>query len=227
MLKRISKVKHKSRQAFTLVELIVVLVVLAIIAAIIVPALTGYIKKSRKAQYIQMADEYRVAAQAVMMEFYGTTQGHNWPSGVNVFWDKNDDAGKWGEKVLKLVGGGRGEANHEPYILVIAVGDPRNATIRNEQHYTVYYVGYVASKKSPAVFYINGEWVYTYPTKTPKYIDKRGTNENIKNYIIHPAGTEIPIQYFVISNRTKLGDAGFWINNPDSLEGHSEPNFKG
>ena len=44
----ISKTKHKSRQAFTLVELIVVLVVLAIIAAITIPALTGYIKKTKK-----------------------------------------------------------------------------------------------------------------------------------------------------------------------------------
>ena len=53
MLKRIRKTKHKCRQAFTLVELIVVLVVLAILAAILVPALTGYIKRTKKEKYYE------------------------------------------------------------------------------------------------------------------------------------------------------------------------------
>ncbi len=48
MFKRINKSRHKGRQAFTLVELIVVLVVLAVIAAITVPALVGYIKRLRE-----------------------------------------------------------------------------------------------------------------------------------------------------------------------------------
>ena len=51
MFKRIAKTKHKSRQAFTLVELIVVLVILAVLAAMLVPALTGYIKKTKKEKY--------------------------------------------------------------------------------------------------------------------------------------------------------------------------------
>ena len=44
MLKRVKK-RHKGRQAFTLVELLVVLVILAVLAAAIVPVLTGYIKR--------------------------------------------------------------------------------------------------------------------------------------------------------------------------------------
>ena len=41
--------KLKDKKGFTLVELIVVLVILAILAALLVPALTGYIDKARKA----------------------------------------------------------------------------------------------------------------------------------------------------------------------------------
>jgi len=70
MLKRISKHKHKCRHAFTLVELIVILVILAILAGILVPALTGYIKKTRKGQYIQEVDAFRSAGQSIMAEWY-------------------------------------------------------------------------------------------------------------------------------------------------------------
>ena len=46
-MRRFTKAKHHS-SAFTLVELIVVLVILAVLAAMLVPALTGYIRKARK-----------------------------------------------------------------------------------------------------------------------------------------------------------------------------------
>ena len=59
MFRRIRKTDHKCRQAFTLVELIVVLVILAVIAAALIPALTGYIKQARRAKYIQEVDAYR------------------------------------------------------------------------------------------------------------------------------------------------------------------------
>ena len=44
-MKRMNK---SSKKGFTLVELIVVLVILAILAAMLVPALTGYIKRARQ-----------------------------------------------------------------------------------------------------------------------------------------------------------------------------------
>ena len=97
MIKRIRKNMHKSRQAFTLVELIVVLVILAVIAAIAVPALTGYIKKTKRAQSLQKADEMRTAAQAVLGEFYAFYGGdiHDCLDGstntaTNVNWWKGD-----------------------------------------------------------------------------------------------------------------------------------------
>ena len=220
MMKRIRKTQHKCRQAFTLVELIVVLVVLAILAGILVPALTGYIKKSRKIKYIQEVDCYRTAAQAVMAEWYA----HNGEriDYRDIFWDKNDDNGKWGEKVLNLMGYGRGEKNGEPYILVIGVGYPTESGLSEAQKYGVYYVGYVRDKKAPSVFYVNGEYIYTYPTEDPVYVKKTGQNDSIKNTIVKPEGTNIRIQYFVISNRTGQSDGNFWRNGANSLLGHSD-----
>lgn len=44
--------KKKAKKGFTLVELIVVLVILAILAALLIPALTGYIDKARRARLL-------------------------------------------------------------------------------------------------------------------------------------------------------------------------------
>lgn len=219
MLKRISKHKHKCRQAFTLVELIVILVILAILAGILVPALTGYIKKTRKAQYIQEVDAFRSAGQAIMAEWYA----HNGEriDYRDIFWDKGDNK-KWGDKVLQLMGYGRGEKNHEPYILVLGVGYPTESTLTDAQKYGIYYVGYVRDNKAPSVFYVNGEYIYTYPTEKPVYIEKKGTGDSITNTIVMPKGTKIRIQYFVISNRTGQSDGNFWRNGANSLYGHSD-----
>ena len=69
-MKRVSK---SSKKGFTLVELIVVLVILAILAAMLVPALTGYIRRARQEKDYQAASEILVAAQALATEYYGTT----------------------------------------------------------------------------------------------------------------------------------------------------------
>ena len=63
--------KRCSKRAFTLAELIVVLVILAILAAILIPALTGYIKRARTEKDMQMAATLREAAQAALTEMYG------------------------------------------------------------------------------------------------------------------------------------------------------------
>ena len=65
------KIRSKSKKGFTLVELIVVLVILAILAAMLVPALTGYIKRAREEKEYQTASTVYSAAQAVITEQYG------------------------------------------------------------------------------------------------------------------------------------------------------------
>ena len=67
------KLGKASKKGFTLVELIVVLVILAVLAAMLVPALTGYIRKARQEKEFQAASEVLVAAQAIVTEYYGTT----------------------------------------------------------------------------------------------------------------------------------------------------------
>ena len=68
MYRRIRKTEHKSRQAFTLVELIVVLVILAVLAAILVPTLTGYIDRAKQKKDINEAQAGLVAAQSALVE---------------------------------------------------------------------------------------------------------------------------------------------------------------
>lgn len=66
------KIGKNSKKGFTLVELIVVLVILAIMAAMLVPALTGYIRKARAEKDYQAASQALVAAQSLVTEYYGT-----------------------------------------------------------------------------------------------------------------------------------------------------------
>lgn len=61
---KMKKIRSKSKKGFTLVELIVVLVILAILAAMLVPALTGYIKRAREEKDYQMAATVLTAAQS-------------------------------------------------------------------------------------------------------------------------------------------------------------------
>ncbi len=65
---------------FTLVELIVVLVILAILAAMLVPALTGYIKRAREEKEYQAASSVYTAAQALATEAFGRAASATTPS---------------------------------------------------------------------------------------------------------------------------------------------------
>lgn len=74
MLERLQNVKNNKKKGFTLVELIVVLVILAILAALLIPALTGYIKKAKDKQIIAETRQTVMAAQTIIDELYGTEE---------------------------------------------------------------------------------------------------------------------------------------------------------
>ncbi len=249
MSKRVRKTSIRSRHSFTLVELIVVLVILAVLAAILVPSLTGYIKKAKKDQYYEEAHYALVAAQSTIVECYGRgyvsqlgianhggQQGGGGSAGDRR-WDigkgsnATDEEKEYGEKLLKLFDRTR---DNEPYLLIFGCGRPEMG-LADSQLYTVYYIGYVANKNAPAIFFINGEWRYKYPTDNPEIIykddGKTVDGKSIKiNYLKvgskRDKKVDIPIQYYVVSNNTGIAD-NFWTNGADSLRGHSEGQFKG
>ena len=206
--------RGRCKRAFTLVELIVVLVILAVIAAMLVPALTGYIKKAKKERYYTQAHYALVAAQSVMTEYYAKNGGTPLAraAGKNDVWwtDANNE---WGSKILELIDRDR---NNQPYYLIFGVGkDP-------SLQFTVLFLAYMEDVNSPAVFYVDGEWCYTYPWRTPELI--KGTNGGNKLMVGPHTGTVL--QLVVVCNKTN--SERMWEANQDvnSLENHSEPNFK-
>lgn len=75
-----NKLKKNNKKGFTLVELIVVLVILAILAALLIPSLTGYIKKAKEKQIIAETRQVVMAAQTLADEAYakGTSIDAAW-----------------------------------------------------------------------------------------------------------------------------------------------------
>ena len=92
------KARKSSKKGFTLVELIVVLVILAILAAMLVPALTGYIKRARQEKDYQFAATVLTAAQSAATYQYSLSTFNK-----NTKITKTTSAGR-GETVSTLVG---------------------------------------------------------------------------------------------------------------------------
>jgi type IV pilus assembly protein PilA len=100
------KVNKSSKKGFTLVELIVVLVILAILAAMLVPALTGYIRRARAEKDYQTASVVQAAAQAAITQMYGD-QGEAAMTGTfaqNTTFTANGTTTNYGALVYSLAG---------------------------------------------------------------------------------------------------------------------------
>ncbi|MBO4637332.1 MAG: prepilin-type N-terminal cleavage/methylation domain-containing protein [Clostridiales bacterium] len=224
------------KRAFTLTEILVVLVVLALIAAVLVPSLTGYIKRAKRDRYVNNVNTALVASQAIMNELYGLGPGAQTieangaaggGSGGDVRWDtglRNNSAENiaWGDKILELMGRDRDTA---PYLFIFGVGRS-DCGLDPHAPYTVYYVAYVEDENSPAVFYVNGTWMYTYPRDDASVMKQKSFPGGVtcRNTIVLD-GANIPLQLYVVSQRTGIAD-NFWTSSDSrSLRSHSEPHY--
>ena len=97
--KKMKKVIKSSKKGFTLVELIVVLVILAILAAMLVPALTGYIKRARQEKDYQMAATVLTAAQSAATYQYAVAS-----TAKTTFTITSSTSAGNGTNVLELIG---------------------------------------------------------------------------------------------------------------------------
>jgi len=97
------KVIKSTKKGFTLVELIVVLVILAILAAMLVPALTGYIKRARQEKDYQMAATVLTACQSAATYQYSIAT----PSTTTFAISGGTSAGN-GTTVMSLIGDNSG-----------------------------------------------------------------------------------------------------------------------
>ena len=216
---------NRSKKAFTLVEMIVVLLVIAVIAAALIPALTGYIKRARRERYCENAHYALLAAQSIMQEqYFRPTAGVSVSTdGYNVDW-RNGAGKELGNEVLELMDCGRGKNAGEPYILVFGTGNPESQSLSESDKYTIYYIAYVADENSPAVFYVNGEWMYTYPRGDSRDYPITTGTEGYRNTIVN-GDHEIPLQFYIVSNRTGRSDTQFWRGTArNTLEGHCAGN---
>ena len=226
MVKLRNKVHSKGKRAFTLVELIVVLIILAVLAAMIVPALTGYIKKTKRAKYIQRADEARVAAQAIFSEFYAFEDlsqsevlgSDNSNTTANIEWYRGTFQ-SYGDRVLHLMGIERG-SRAEPYVLVIGVGHDSVAGLTNADRTTVYYVAYMETKNSPAVFYVNGEWTFRWPKDSDVHLIQQLETNGPGRNTMTAGGLRMPLRFYVICNATNGNN--YWLGGLGSLQGNSQ-----
>ena len=208
---------YKSDKGFTLVELIVVLVILAIMAAILVPVLMGYIDKSKEEQCLLDGRNRVTAIQTELTQLYAQQGGSvelGTPviSGGKIVGENNGDDNIEGTNFAKRVLE-KAELSEKPYCLLCGLGSnaPKtdNKTTLHDK-YTVFFLVYMKTKDSPALFYFNGEWSYSYPRagKSDKLM-------NSANVVQEGLLKGKRIQLYSISNEAKkdhgtYGSSTFW-----------------
>ena len=111
------KVGKSTKKGFTLVELIVVLIILAILAAMLVPALTGYIKRAREEKDYQMAATVLTAAQAAATYQYSKLTTNT--GSTKITWGTSAGNGTY---VSTLVGDATGKVTACSFVMDNATG---------------------------------------------------------------------------------------------------------
>ncbi|MCR4649230.1 MAG: prepilin-type N-terminal cleavage/methylation domain-containing protein [Lachnospiraceae bacterium] len=220
---------EKQNKGFTLVELIVVLVILAILAAILIPALLGYIDRAREKQDILDARNLLMAAQAELVQVYGT-QGDKlvWDkpiiaSGNNIVTDDNGDVDvtttDFAKRVLTTADR---TGDNAPYIFMIAVGsnhnkysDAEDKLLPLHDKYTVYYAVYMKEKDSVPYYYYDGAWTKANPRGKDK-----AEKFDLRNNILSGPNKGKRIQYYLIANKRtdSVDKASFWNYLKETME---------
>lgn len=222
---RFAECTEKKNKGFTLVELIVVLTILAMLAAMLVPALLGYIDRTRTNADIIHARNCMQAMQTELMDLYAFDRSGNrasdsegdkssvFPGYAGVNANKNADidlrksSGKktdYAKKILKT-------ADEDPYLLIIGVGawGIYEATDESRKAYTCYICMYMKDKDSRPIFFDGERWTTDYPGSQKKG-DKNVVYENVDGNIIKAgrkyAGTHI--QYYVVAGPSDRGVTG-------------------
>ncbi len=195
-------------KGFTLVELIVVLVILAILAAILVPALLGYIDRSRTAQDMINARNVMQAVQGELVKLYGKGSYNDLRSAMEASNYKFGDTGvnkadidcddrELAKEIFEL-------ADDSPYAFVFGVhkyGDGKYETKDPHRAFTIYFAAYCATKDSIPIYYDGVEWVTDYPWTT------RGNNKG-NNVFELANGEDASLQMVILSApENKNGDS--------------------
>ncbi len=198
-------------KGFTLVELIVVLVILAVLAALLVPALLGFIDKSKDRQTLLNGKACLDAAQAELSDLYGRTD--TIVEGVPVISGATDSSTGNEDQVItetpfasKVLAMADMEGDKAPYFFMIGIGSNAannstvGVTVSDHEKFTVYYALYKETEDTPAWYFYNGAWTKT----NPRFTGSNVNNEIFSKDNVVKTGelTGKRIQYYVISSKT-------------------------